>query len=61
MWGRSLLREKRDVAYSQGLSGSQIDGRGRIVLRSQEGMCVLEFMEIVGVGVGEVGEKEGWV
>lgn len=27
--GRSLLREKRDVAYSQGLSGSQIDSRGR--------------------------------
>lgn len=22
-------------------------------------MCVLEVMEVVGVGVGEVGEKEG--
>lgn len=36
-------------------------GQERIVLHSQEGMCVLGVMEVVGVGVGEVGEKEGWV
>jgi hypothetical protein len=45
----SLLRDKRGISYSQGLSGSQAGSRGerRIALHSWNGMNVPKTMVVV--------------